>query len=161
MVGGISEIPPRNGEGDHAEHGGGVLSASDAAFKLAKKERRTGNLPEVVLWRELRKRPGGYKFRRQHPIGECVLDFACLERRLALEVDGMAHDLGDRPERDRRRDGFLQSRGFDVLRIRATDILANLDVVIVAIVDACDRRVPLHHAASRRGPPPRAGEVLR
>ena len=154
--------PPRNGEGDRSAKpgGGGVLLASGGAFKLAKRERRSGNLPEVMLWRELRRRPGGHKFRRQHPISDCVLDFACLDRRLAIEIDGAAHDRGDRPERDARRDAYLRSRGFEVLRLSARDVLRNLDGVVIAIVSACDRRSPLHHQPSAGGPPPRTGEVL-
>jgi very-short-patch-repair endonuclease len=137
-----------------------VLSASDAAFKIAKNERRSGNLPEVLLWRELRKRPGGHKFRRQHPISDCVLDFVCLDRRLAIEVDGAAHGLGDRPERDERRDAYLRERGFKVLRIPAVDVLRDLDGILLAIVAACDGVKPLHHQPAAGGPPPRSGEVL-
>ncbi len=151
--------PPRNGEGDHPQGGGGVLSASANAFRVAKRERRSGNLPEVLIWRELRNRPGGYKFRRQHPLGEVVLDFACLERRLAIEIDGVVHERGDRPERDLRRDAWLASRGFAMLRLPASYVLDNLDGAIAAIVDACDARLPLHHPAG--SPPPRSGEVLR
>jgi very-short-patch-repair endonuclease len=136
-----------------------VLCASANAFKVAKRERRSGNLPEVLIWRELRKRPGGYKFRRQHPLGEVVLDFACLERRVAIEIDGVAHERGDRPDRDARRDAWLASRGFAVLRLPAAYVLGNLDGAIAAIVAACDASSPLHHPAG--GPPPRSGEVLR
>jgi very-short-patch-repair endonuclease len=137
-----------------------VLSASDTAFKVAKRERRSGNLPEVLLWRELRKRPGGYKFRRQHPLSEIVLDFACLARRLAIEIDGEAHDRGERPERDGRRDAFLRARGFAILRLPASYVLSDLSAAITAIVAACDERLPLHHRAAPGGPPPRPGEVL-
>jgi len=153
--------PPRNGKGDRRTQsgGGGVLCASANAFKVAKRERRSGNLPEVLIWRELRKRPGGYKFRRQHPLGEVVLDFACLERRVAIEIDGVAHERGDRPDRDARRDAWLASRGFAVLRLPAAYVLGNLDGAIAAIVAACDASSPLHHPAG--GPPPRSGEVLR
>ena len=151
--------PPRNGEGDHPQGGGGVLTASANAFRVAKRERRSGNLPEVLIWRELRKRPGGYKFRRQHPLGDVVLDFTCLERRVAIEIDGIAHELGDRPERDVRRDAWLDTRGFAVLRIPARYVLSNLEGAISAVVAACDARAPLHHRASPGGPPPRSGEV--
>ncbi|WP_298286725.1 endonuclease domain-containing protein [Novosphingobium sp.] len=137
-----------------------MLSASDAAFKVAKRERRSGNLPEVLIWRELRKRPGGFKFRRQHPIGSFVLDFACLERRLGIEIDGTAHDRGDRPERDKRRDDELKRRGFRVLRIPARDVLVDLDAAIRGIVAACDDQSPLHHQPLAGGPPPRSGEVF-
>jgi very-short-patch-repair endonuclease len=151
--------PPRDGEGDHAKHGGGVLEAKHSAFKIAKRERKSGNLPEVLVWRELRKRPGGYKFRRHHPISKLVLDFACLGCRLAIEIDGEAHGMGDRAERDTRRDAYLRSRGFAVLRIPAKMVLSDLESAIRAIVVACGERSPLHHAAARRGPPPRSGAV--
>ena len=67
MLESASSEPPRHGEGDRSAppSGGGVLTASDSAFRRAKVERRFGNLPEVLLWRELRKRPGGQKFRAQ------------------------------------------------------------------------------------------------
>jgi very-short-patch-repair endonuclease len=136
-----------------------VLSATDKAFKLAKRERRSGNLPEVLIWRELRKRPGGFKFRRQHPLGQLVLDFACLERRVAIEIDGFAHDTGDRPERDQLRDANLRSRGFEVLRIPAADVLKDLSSAIEGIITFCQERPPLHRSSS--GPPPRSGEELR
>jgi len=136
-----------------------VLRAADRAFKIARRERRSGNLPEVLLWRELRKRPGGHKFRRQHPISDLVLDFACLGCRVAIEIDGIAHDMGDRPEYDLRRDAVLRSFGFAVLHLPARDVLRDLESAVRAIVALCDDRVPLHHAAGRRGPPPRPGEV--
>lgn len=155
--------PPRYGEGDRAAQpgGGGVLSASDDAFKIAKRERRSGNLPEVLVWRELRKRPGGYKFRRQHPLSEIVLDFVCLECRVAVEIDGRSHDHGDRPKRDERRDAFLRSRGFAILRLPASYVLQDLSGAIAAIVATCAERLPLHHQPAAGGPPPRSGEVLR
>ena len=154
--------PPRDGEGDHAAEprGGGVLNASNRAFQTAKRERRTGNLPEVLVWRELRKRSGGLKFRRQHPFGEVVLDFACLERRAAIEIDGLAHDRGDRPVRDLNRDESLQSRGFAVLRIPAAFVLKDLNAAIEGIVAFCIEQPPLHHQPAAGGPPPRSGEVF-
>ena len=162
---GSGETPPRNGEGDRSAKpsGGGVLSASSNAFSVAKRERRSGNLREVLIWRELRKRPGGYKFRRQHPISEVVLDFACLECRLAIEIDGQSHNAGDRPDRpdrDERRDIYLRSRGFSVLRLSAVCVLNNLEGAIAMIVTECNKRQPLHHQPSAAGPPPRSGEVF-
>ena len=74
-----------------------MLRGSGAAIGKARQLRRSMSLPEVLLWRELRKRPGGLRFRRQHPAGPYVLDFACLDARVALEVDGEAHGLGCEP----------------------------------------------------------------
>ena len=77
-----------------------TLNAPIKTVRNARRLRSEMSLPEVLLWRELRKRPGGFKFRRQYPEGRYVLDFACLEARLGIEVDGEAHDRGDRPRRD-------------------------------------------------------------
>ena len=55
--------------------------------------------PEVALWQALRSRQLNARFRRQHPIGPWIVDFYCTERRLALEVDGWSHNVGD-PARD-------------------------------------------------------------
>ena len=153
-------IPPRHGEGDRPAQtgGGGVLNAENSAFKTAKRERRSYNLPEVLVWRELRKRPGGHKFRRHHPLSKLTLDFTCLERRVVIEIDGIAHEMGERPERDERRDAYLHSRGFLILRIPARQVLRDLDETVEAIVATCADRLPLHHPPG--GPPPRLGEVL-
>jgi very-short-patch-repair endonuclease len=150
--------PPRNGEGDQPQAGGGGYATSRKTIELARQERRSGNLPEVVLWRALRSRPGGLKFRRQHPIGPYVLDFACLSARLAIEVDGAIHAHGDRARRDMVRDARLESVGFRTLRVRAADVLSDLDSVVRGVVAACETGKPLHRPAD--GPPPRSGEVF-
>jgi very-short-patch-repair endonuclease len=113
-------------------------------------------LPEVLLWQALRKRPGGFKFRRQNPQPPYRVDFACLEARLAIEVDGEAHGRGDRPQREAVRDGRLADLGFTTLRVPAAEILRDLNAVVTGIVTACRARGPLHRPAD--GPPPRSGE---
>ena len=60
-------------------------------------------------------------FRCQHPIGPCGLDFYCAKARLAIEIDGMSHDVADRPQRDIRRDAWLKAEGVTVMRIAAGD----------------------------------------
>jgi very-short-patch-repair endonuclease len=114
-------------------------------------------LPEVLLWQHLRKRPGGLRFRRQFPLHGYVVDFACLERRLAIEVDGQAHSMSANPERDSRRDESLNAAGFPVLRIAAVDVLNDLDAVLMHILQHCESR-PLHQPPA--GSPPRSGEDL-
>jgi very-short-patch-repair endonuclease len=73
-------------------------------------------------------------FRRQHPIGPYVLDFYCAKARLAIEIDGMSHDAGDRPERDLRRDAWLKAHGVKVMRIPAGESARNFDETVDAIV---------------------------
>jgi very-short-patch-repair endonuclease len=135
-----------------------ILRAPRRAVEQAREERAQLELPEVLLWQQLRKRPGGFKFRRQNPQLGYRIDFACLEARLAIEVDGEAHARGDRPARDSRRDTRLAKRNFATLRIPAAEILRDLDAVLVHIVRACQARLPLHHRPSAGGPPPRSGE---
>jgi very-short-patch-repair endonuclease len=118
------------------------------------------SLPEVLLWQQLRKRPDGLKFRKQFPIGEMTVDFACLQRRLVIEVDGEGHSFGDQQRRDAARDAVLKREGFRVMRIAARDVLRNMDGVLRFILTTCSEVGRLHHDAARRGPPPRSGEEL-
>jgi very-short-patch-repair endonuclease len=102
--------------------------------RLANRLRRSMTLPEVLLWRELRKRPGGSKFRRQHPAGSYVLDFFCAELALAIEIDGTAHDCGGVAETDERRDAWLRCQGVTVIRFPASDLLKDVMPVVEAIL---------------------------
>jgi very-short-patch-repair endonuclease len=123
---------------------------NDAVLR-ARALRRDMTLPEAMLWREFRKRPGGFKFRRQHPFGRCIVDFYCPAVRLVVEVDGISHELGDRPERDGRRDAWLRDQGLIIVRIGAEDVLRNLDSVLALVLETAIR-LPLHHAP--HGSPP-------
>ena len=128
------------------------MRAPGVIFGRARELRRAMSLPEVMLWQLLRKRqPGGLRFRRQHPIGPYILDFYCPSVRLALEVDGLAHDGADRLRRDRQRDAWLARRGIKVLRILAADVLRvdGLEAVIAVVMTAA--ATP---SGSRRSPPP-------
>lgn len=137
-----------------------MISGPARTLKLARKLRREMTLPEVKLWSELRKRPGGYKFRRQHPAGRFVLDFYCASVRLAVEVDGRAHDA--RVASDKRRSAWLRAHGIATTRIPAMTVLEDIGAVVLRLVEICDRRkvrgndAPLHHPSD--GPPPQVGE---
>ena len=138
-----------------------MISGPRDTVKRARKLRSEMSLPETVLWRELRKRPGGHKFRRQHPAGIFVLDFYCAKARLDIEVDGWVHNNPARAELDRSRSNFLRSQGIATTRVPAQRVLEDLEAVVRRIVVICDERieklmVPLPHHAD--GPPPRSGE---
>ena len=152
--------PPRDGEGDRrpqAGGGGGGPTLRRPAVYAARKLRRAMSLPEILLWQRLKGSPSGLAFRKQHPIDPYVADFYCSRSKLVIEIDGEAHDRGDRPRLDERRNRFLHERGYRVLRIAADEVLKDPDAVAASIV-AYAAASPLHRAASRRGPPPRPGE---
>jgi very-short-patch-repair endonuclease len=86
-------------------------------------------LPEVLLWKVLVMRPGGLKFRRQHPEDELV-DFYCYQARLCIEVDGEVHAVGDGLKRDARRDAWLRSQGIETLRLSAALVLKDMDAAL-------------------------------
>ncbi len=128
------------------------MNATDKAYKNARRFRRDLSLPEKLLW--VRLRGVDVRFRRQHPIGPYVLDFYCPSAKLAIEVDGAAHDFGERPRRDEVRTEWLASQGIGVLRIPAKDVLADPDSVADALIRLCTE--PLHHSPTASGPPPHA-----
>ena len=135
-----------------------MINGPGETVHKARRLRKAMTLPEGLLWRALRQRPGGFKFRRQHPAGVYVLDFFCAQARLAVEVDGSGHDGAAAAKRDEVRTQYLASQGIAVLRIAARDVLENLESVVRQIVACARRNLPLHHPAD--GPPPRSGEEL-
>ena len=82
-----------------------------------------------VWYRLRRKQLGGHRFRRQLPVGPYFVDFVCLKARLAIEIDGAGHE----EETDRRKTQYLESHGFRVMRIPASDTDCGLDDVMDAI----------------------------
>jgi len=111
-----------------------MLQGPRETIRRARRLRREMSLPEVLLWQELRKRPAGLKFRKQHPGGPYVGDFFCHAARLVIEVDGEGHERGDRPRRDAARDAWFAERRFAVMRIPAEEVLSNLEGVVQGIV---------------------------
>ena len=129
--------------------------ANPSAALLARKLRKEMTLPEVLLWRQLRQRPYSLKFRCQHGTGDYVLDFYCGDARLAIEVDGLAHDNAEQAEHDGNRDSWLGQYGIETLRVPARDVLADGIRAADAIVEYARARLPHHHPAAPGGPPPR------
>ena len=115
--------------------------------------RRASTDAERALWRLLRaRRFHGHKFRRQHPIGPTIADFACVTHRLIIEADGGQHDA--RSEPDARRTAWLDSQGWRVLRFWNPEILHHPEAVAARILEALETAPPPHLSRS-------AGEVGR
>jgi very-short-patch-repair endonuclease len=149
-------ILPETGRGTirRRAKGGGGGSLRKPSVYLARKLRRRMSPPEVLLWEQLRGSKLGFKVRRQHPVGPYVADFFVRDCALVIEVDGTAHDFGERPSRDEVRDRYLSERGYRLLKISGFDVMNNLDGVVSLIVEKVGN--PLHHPSD--GPPPRCGE---
>lgn len=102
-------------------------------LQQAKTLRSTMTDVEKRLWYRLRAhRFAGFKFKRQVPVGPYIVDFACLNRRLIIEVDGGQH--GD-VSNDCSRDNWLNQRGFHVLRFWNNEVLRNTESVLETIMD--------------------------
>ncbi|WP_407518718.1 endonuclease domain-containing protein [Methylobacterium oryzisoli] len=103
-------------------------------IRRARGLRQTQTEPEARLWSRLRdRRLGGFKVVRQCPIGPYVADFACREARLIIELDGGQHADS---AHDRRRDAWLASQGFRVLRFWNDEVSSNLPGVLETILAA-------------------------
>ena len=106
------------------------------------------SVPERNLWRALSNRhAGGFRFRRQHPMGPYIVDFICLERRLVIEVDGSQHGFDAQILRDQRRTEWLEREGYRVVRYWSNEVMNNSDGVVAMIMETA-RSMP-----SRDTPP--------
>jgi len=103
---------------------------------LARSFRKKPTDAEYKLWGHLRgKQLGGLKFRRQVPIGDYIVDFACLSKRVVVDVDGENHTL--RREEDKIRDRKIESEGFKVIRFWNSEVFEDVDGVLNIIWKEC------------------------
>ena len=106
----------------------------NAMVNKARELRRSPSPPESLLWQQLRRRPHGLKFRRQHPFGPFIADFYCPAVKLVVEVDGDSHDMGGRPMQDARRDEWLREHGLRFVRFAAADVMRDVGSAVTAIM---------------------------
>jgi very-short-patch-repair endonuclease len=106
---------------------------------------------EVILWSFLRRRQlAGARFRRQHPLGPYIVDFACIAARLVIEIDGPSHETDAANEHDRRRTRYLEAQGWQVVRYENESIYRHLPDVLEHIAGLILAGPPLPAAASPR-----------
>ena len=113
----------------------GKLFPHDEPRLLANSRRLRKQMPpaENRLWQRLRNRQlGGYRFRRQQPIGQYILDFVCSEVKLVIEIDGGQH--ANQTAYDEARTQYLQNLGFSVMRFWNNEVLQQTDAVLTAIL---------------------------
>lgn len=109
----------------------------------ARELRRPLTPAEAALWRALRNRQNGFKFRRQHPIHKFIIDFYCAEAKLLIEVDGASHPEPSQKEYDNARTEFLEGLGYKLIRFTNNDVLYNINAVIVEILRTVENRITI------------------
>ncbi len=103
--------------------------------EYARELRATQTRAESLLWAALRsRRLSGLKFRRQFPIPPFIADFACVEKRLVIELDGGYHDMVF--DADQSRQKKIEDKGWTVIRFSNEDVLDNVDGVAIAVARA-------------------------
>src|SRR5215470_9768766 len=118
----------------------------------AKQLRRSMTRAERLLWRQLKAhRLGGLGFRRQAPMGNYIVDFVSHSCRLVVEVDGESHDFQSSVNYDSRRDAWLASHGYRVLRFTNQEVVKSLEGVVVTISQAAVSGAPPSLALPRKG----------
>lgn len=119
-----------------------VPRVTDERLSNARRLRKEMTAAETMLWRSLRDRGIGAKFRRQVPIGPYVGDFVCVAARLIVELDGRPHESPERTAHDRCRDAWLGEHGWRVLRVPNDIVIGGGDIVIGRIKAALAPHVP-------------------
>ena len=99
--------------------------AKPEIFKFAEELRMKMTPAEKYLWEYLKKKPLGYKFRRQHPFYKYILDFYCHKQRLAIEIDGNYHNTRSQKELDSIRTEDLKVRGVNEIRFTNVEVESN------------------------------------
>lgn len=116
-----------------------IHRTDDRMTQRARDLRQTMTPPERRLWELLRdRRLGGFKFRRQHPVGGYVVDNYCSVCGLAVELDGVSHELTGGA--DRERTDYLGTQGVEVIRVLNDDLLHHPEAVASTILAACKAR---------------------
>jgi cyclase len=117
--------------------------ASSELFGNAKKLRRNRTEAENILWENIRhKKLNGLKFRRQHPIGDYIIDFYCHDKKLGIEVDGEIHQKKEHKMNDLQRTSELNQLGIQIIRFTNNEILDEMKMVKKKILDSIKFKLP-------------------
>ena len=108
--------------------------ACPLTYNILKENAKTNRLSmteaEKALWNRIKDRVSGVCWRRQHIIGDYIVDFACLKSKLIIEVDGGYHSTPQQQAEDETRTAYLQRRGFQVIRFTNEEVFLNIENVL-------------------------------
>jgi acetyl-CoA synthetase len=135
----------RDKNGDRIEVEEFYMDADPMLYEIlknfAKEHRSNPTIAENILWTALKsKKLEGYKFRRQHIIGQFITDFVCLSKKLVIEVDGLIHQLPENIINDKERAEILTQLGFDVIRFTNDEIIQETESVLIKITNELEFR---------------------
>ncbi|WP_294820029.1 vitamin B12 dependent-methionine synthase activation domain-containing protein [uncultured Flavobacterium sp.] len=156
------QAPPAP-EGGAPKQDGNWMTANPLNYGLLKEFcKRMRNIPteaEKLLWEQLSgKKLEGYKFRRQHIIGNYITDFICLRERLIIEVDGLIHQLPENITSDLERTEWLEEQGYRVVRFTNDEVIFRMNEVLDKIeTELATTKLTSESAA----PPSGAGGAVR
>lgn len=125
--------------------------------ELAKNNRSDQTDAESALWKHLRGKQLGKKFRRQHVVDDFIVDFVCLEDMLVVEIDGEYHNTEEQKKADDSRTAVLQSYGFRVIRFTNDEVLRDIEKVVATIKSNLDSNIS--KPASRMASLPYGGRL--
>ena len=109
--------------------------ASLDTFEFAANLRKRMTASEKILWDRLKNKSLNDKFRRQHPIGQYILDFYCHRKRLSIELDGKVHDNKEQNEKDIERTAYLNELGISEIRFKNKEVMDDIEKVLLKIKD--------------------------
>lgn len=107
--------------------------ANPLIFAKAKELRNNVTHAEMLLWGYLKTKPFGFKFRRQHPLGNYIADFFCYKLKLIIAVDGSVHEKEEVKKNDERRQEIIEAEGIRVVRFTNSEVIKQPEVVIEKI----------------------------
>jgi cobalamin-dependent methionine synthase I/very-short-patch-repair endonuclease len=153
----ITGDPAKAPSRKEGEYKAGYQWADPKMYPLLKQfalEHRKNPTPaEEVLWGLLKtKKLEGYKFRRQHIMGNYITDLVCLDKRLVVEIDGLIHQLPENKEADEIRTKWLNEQGFNVLRVTNDQVLNETDKTLDLILNALKSQPGLKESTNLSSP---------
>ncbi|WP_042005482.1 DUF559 domain-containing protein, partial [Capnocytophaga canis] len=149
----IFPLTPEGGTNAEADKSSkqGYMTGGNNAHLLAEKAKDLRNnmtQAETILWEKLKSKKLDAKFRRQHVIGDYIVDFVCLAKRLIIEVDGGYHNTENQQVLDKERTEILNELGFEVIRFTNEEVVADLENVLQKIQEKLALKVDVREEIS-------------
>jgi leucyl-tRNA synthetase len=148
-------LAPPGGEEDPPRYRTADPALYEITKTLSRQKRESPTTEEETLWQLLRANKTGYHIRRQHIIGSYIVDFACLDKLVTIEIDGGYHHKPDIQFYDKERTAYLVEKGFTELRFTNEEVREDAAAVVNTIKDVLSKKesVPLKTGTSKVSPP--------